>query len=116
MAGQEVPSGVVQRLIIKFLMKEGAFPSEICTRLQAQFGDECLSQPRMLSWPKSFRQGQGYVGNEPHAQRPRTALNPDNVLKTGGLIRADHRISVFELSKEVAINVGSVKEILTTGW
>jgi hypothetical protein len=35
-------------------MKEGVIPSEILTCLQAQFGDECLSQPRVLSWPKSF--------------------------------------------------------------
>jgi hypothetical protein len=57
MAEQEVPNSVAQRIIIKFLMKEGVIPSEIFTRLQAQFGDECLSQPRVFSWAKSFREG-----------------------------------------------------------
>jgi hypothetical protein len=57
MAEQEVPSSVAQHIIIKFLMKEGVIPSEIFTRLQAQFEDECLSQPRVFSWVKSFQEG-----------------------------------------------------------
>jgi hypothetical protein len=67
MTEQEVASSVAQRLIIKFLTKEGAILSEIFTRLQAQFGDEGLSQARVLSWPKSFREGRDRVENEPHA-------------------------------------------------
>jgi hypothetical protein len=54
MAEQAVPSSVAQRVISKFLMEEGVIPSKIFTRLQAQFGDGCLSLPRVLSWPKSF--------------------------------------------------------------
>jgi hypothetical protein len=54
MAVQAVPNSVAQRIIIKFLTKEGVIPSEIFTRLQAQFADECLSQPRVFSWAKSF--------------------------------------------------------------
>ncbi|GFG41000.1 hypothetical protein Cfor_12596 [Coptotermes formosanus] len=46
MAEQAVPSSVAQRVISKFLMEEGVIPSKIFTRLQAQFGDGCLSQPR----------------------------------------------------------------------
>jgi hypothetical protein len=82
------------------------------TRLQTQFEDECLSQPRVFSWAKSFREGRDHVENEPHARRPRTSVNPDNVLKIGELIRANCRISVLELLQEVGISVGSVEEIL----
>jgi hypothetical protein len=95
MAVQEVPSSVAQRIIIKFLTKEGVTPSEIFTRLQAQFGDECLSQPRVFSWAKSFREGRGHVENKPHARRPRTFVNPENVLKIGELIRANRRITIL---------------------
>jgi hypothetical protein len=93
-------------------MKEGVIPPEIFTRLQAQFGDECLSQPRVLSWPKSFWEGRDRAENKPHTQRPRTSVNPDNVLKTGELIQANRQITVLELSQEVGISVGSVEEIL----
>jgi histone-lysine N-methyltransferase SETMAR len=112
MAVQAVPSSVAQRIIIKFLTKEGVIPSEIFTRFQAQFGDECLSQPRAFSWAKSFREGRDHVENEPDAQRPRTSVNPDTVLKIGELIRANRRITLLELSQEVGISVGSVEEIL----
>jgi hypothetical protein len=95
MAGQEVLSSVAQLIIIKFLIKKGVIPSEIFTRLQAQFGDECLSQPRVFSRAKSFQEGRDYVENEPHARRPRTSVNPDNVLKIGELIRTNRRITVL---------------------
>ncbi|GFG29113.1 hypothetical protein Cfor_00280 [Coptotermes formosanus] len=35
----------------------------------------------MLSWAKSFRERRTCVENEPHTGRPRTSVNPDNVLK-----------------------------------
>jgi hypothetical protein len=100
MAEQEVPSSVAQRIIIKFLTKEGAIPSEIFTRLQAQFWDECLSQPRVFSWAKLFREGRDHVENKPHAWRPRTFVNPDNVLKICELIRANRRITVFDCHRK----------------
>jgi hypothetical protein len=112
MAVQAVPSSVAQHIIIKFLTKEGVIPSEIFTRFQSQFGDECLSLPRVFSWAKSFREGRDHIENEPHARRPRTSVNPDNVLKIGELIRANRRITVLGLSQEVGISVGSVEEIL----
>jgi hypothetical protein len=103
MAEQEVPSSVAQRTIIKFLTKEGIIPSEIFPRFQAQFGDECLSQPRVFSWAKSFREGRDHVENESLTRRPRTSVNPDNVLKIGELIQANRRITVLELSQEVGL-------------
>jgi hypothetical protein len=101
-----------QCIIIKFVTKEGVIPSEIFTRLQAQFGDECLSQPRVFSWAKLFREGRDSVENETHARRPRTSVNPDNVLKTGELIPANRPITFLELLQDVVISVGSVEEIL----
>jgi hypothetical protein len=112
MAVQAVPNSVAQRIIIKFLTKEGVISSDIFTRLQAQFGDERFSQPRVFSWAKSFREGRDLAENEPHARRPGTSVNPDKVLKTGELIRANLRITFLELSQKVGISAGSVEEIL----
>jgi hypothetical protein len=52
------------------------------------------------------------VENEPHAQRPRTSVNPDKVFKIGELIWANRCITLLELSQKVGISVGSVEEIL----
>jgi hypothetical protein len=71
-----------------------------------------LSQPRVFSWAKSFREGRDRVENKPHARRPRTSVNPDNVLKIGELILANRRITLLELLQEVEISVGSSEESL----
>jgi hypothetical protein len=92
-------------------MKEGVIPRAIFTTLQAQFGDECLSQPRVLSWPKSFREGRDRLEMN-RTRRPRTSVNADNVLKTGELTRANCQITVPELSQAEGIGVGSVEETL----
>jgi hypothetical protein len=112
MAEQAVPSSVAQHIIIKFLTKEGVIPSEIFTRLQAKFGDKLLSQPTVFSWAKSFREGRGRVENGRRARRPRTSVNPENVLKIGEIFRANRSITVLELSQKVGISVGRFEEIL----
>jgi histone-lysine N-methyltransferase SETMAR len=66
----------------------------------------------VFSWAKSFREGRDHVENEPHARRPRTFVNPENVLKIGERIRANRRITVLELLQKVGISVGSVEESL----
>jgi histone-lysine N-methyltransferase SETMAR len=109
MAVQAVPNSVAQRIIIKLLTKAGVIPSEIFTRLHEHFGDECLSQLRVFSWAKSFREGRDRVENEPHARRTRTSVNPDNVLKIGELIRTNRRITVLELLQEVGVSKVSAR-------
>ena len=44
MSEQEVPSSVAQRVIMKFLAREGVKSSETLRRLQAQFRGETLSR------------------------------------------------------------------------
>lgn len=70
MSVQEVPGSLAQRIIVKFLSNEGVKPSEMLTRLQAQFGNECLSQTRVYDWAKSFRDRRQRVENEPDARQP----------------------------------------------
>jgi hypothetical protein len=43
MSEREAPPAIAQHIIMKFLMNEGVKPSEILTRLRAQFGDMTLS-------------------------------------------------------------------------
>lgn len=112
MSEQEVPSAVSQRIIIKFLTVEGVPPSEIFTRIQAQFGGECLSQARVYSWAKEFREGRDRVENQPHPRRPRTSITSENVERVEQLILDNRRITIREISEEVGISVGSVEDIV----
>ena len=41
---------VDQRIIIKFMTKEGCKPSEICSRLKRQYGEKTLSNVSVYRW------------------------------------------------------------------
>lgn len=103
---------VAQRIIIKFLTKEGVKPSEILTRLQAQFGDATLSQNRVFTWARQFKGGRESVENEGHDRRPRSSLTDDNIRAIRELIEGDRRLSVEEIASEVRISIGSAHTII----
>jgi hypothetical protein len=46
---------VEQRIIIKFLMKEGCKPLEICSRLKRQYGEKTLSNVSVYKWSSVFK-------------------------------------------------------------
>ena len=71
MSEQEVPPAVAQCIIIKFLTDEGVKPSEILTRLTAQFGETTLSRTQVFDWAKKFKEGQQAVNTPLSWESPR---------------------------------------------
>jgi hypothetical protein len=63
---------VKQRILIKFLTKEGPIPSEICSRLKKQYGKKTLSYVSVCKWSSAFKKGRETVKNEPHERRSRS--------------------------------------------
>jgi hypothetical protein len=49
--------GCWERLVVKFITNENSKPSEIMTRLRAQFGYETLSSTPVYDWSKSLKEG-----------------------------------------------------------
>ena len=74
MSEVKVHVSVEQRIIIKFLTKEGCKPSEICSRLKKQYGEKTLSNFSVYKWSSAFKKGRETVENEPHERRPRTSI------------------------------------------
>ena len=66
MSEAKVHVSVERRIIIKFLMKEGCKPSEICLRLKRQCGEKTLSNASVYKWSSAFKKGREMVENEPH--------------------------------------------------
>jgi len=54
MSEAKVHVSMVQRIIIKFLKKEGCKPSEICSRLKRQYGEKTLSNVSVYKWSSAF--------------------------------------------------------------
>ena len=101
-----------QRIIIKFLTKEGCKPSEICSRLKRQCGEKTLSNVSVYKWSSAFKKGRETVENERHERRPRTSITGENSDRVDALIRENRRITVCELSGILNISEGSVKTII----
>jgi transposase len=85
---------VEQRIIIKFLTKEGCKPSEICSRLKRQCGEKTLSNASVYKWSSAFKKGRETVENEPHERRPRTSVTGENSDHVNAFIRENRRITV----------------------
>jgi hypothetical protein len=55
MSEAKVHASVEQHIMIKFLMKEGCKPSEICSRLKRQYGEKTLSNVSVYKWSSAFK-------------------------------------------------------------
>jgi len=112
MSEAKVHVSVEQRIIIKFLTKEGCKQSEICSRLKRQYGEKTLSNVSVYKWSNAFKKGRETVENEPHERRPRNSITGENSDRVDALIRENRRITVGELSGILNISDGSVKTIM----
>jgi len=86
MSEAKVHVSVEQRIIIKFLMKEGCKLPEICSRLKRQYGEKTLSNVNVYKWSSVFKKGREKVENEPHERRARTSVTGENSDRVDALI------------------------------
>jgi hypothetical protein len=78
MSEAKVHVSVEERIIIKFLTKEGCKLSEICSRLKRQYGEKTLLSISVYKWSSAFKKGRETVENEPHERLPRTSIPGKN--------------------------------------
>jgi hypothetical protein len=76
-----------QRIIIKFLTKEGCKLSEICSRLKRQYGEKTLSNVGVCKWSSAFKKGRETAVNETHERRLRTSTTGENSDRVDALIQ-----------------------------
>jgi hypothetical protein len=66
MSEKKVHVSMEQRIISKFLMKDGCKPLEICSRLKRLYGEKTLSNIIVYKWSCAFKTGRETVENECH--------------------------------------------------
>jgi transposase len=70
----EAPSSICtkeeMRGVIRFLFAEGVKPVEIIRRMQAEYGDNCLSRSKIYEWTDHFKKGGTSVCDEERSGRP----------------------------------------------
>jgi transposase len=67
------------RAVIRFLFAEGVKPVEIIRRMQAQYGDNCLSRSKIYKWIDHFTKGRTSACDEERSGRPSTSRTEDNI-------------------------------------
>lgn len=105
-----------QRIIMRFLVKEGVKPSEIYQRVTLQYGEETVSKSTLYEWCKQFKDGREVVADLPGRGGVRascaTAVNSGTIAKVKELVMENRRMTVRELSTLVGISTGSIETIL----
>ena len=101
-----------QRIIIKFLVAEGAESAEIYRTLSAVFKSDTLSRSRVFEWCTRVRSGRQSVRDDVHSGAPRTTITDHNISQVETCILVDRRVTVREIANELSLSVGSVETII----
>ncbi|KAJ8939424.1 hypothetical protein NQ318_021928 [Aromia moschata] len=66
----------------------------------------------VYEWHKAFSEGHEVVENLPHASRPSTSVNDDNIEKVKEIVFENHRAGIRETAEALNISYGSTQDIL----
>ncbi len=104
-----------QRIIIKFLVAEGATPIQIWGHLQNVFGEQSLGKTQVRMWCRHFKEGDGHepVTDLPRSGRPRTAIVKRTIDRVQQELDDDRCVSVRRIVENTGFSQGTVHRILT---
>ena len=106
------PSKQDQRAVIQFLGAEGCQPVEIYHRMQAVYGNACVSKTTVNDWSRQFRQGRQSTADMARPGRSRVATSPANVAAVEAALRSNRHLSMKAIAANLHISVGSVHSII----
>ena len=77
--------------------------------LQKCFGESTLSRTQVFEWHKAFSEGREVVKNLPHASRPSTSVNDDNIEIVKKIVLENRLVGIREVAKALNISCGSTQ-------
>ncbi|KAM9439909.1 prothymosin alpha-B isoform 1-T1 [Clarias gariepinus] len=113
MESDRLSASMKQRIVMKFLVKEGVKPIDIYRRLQAQYGIQALSRSKTFDWCKRFKEGRTSVNDDPgRGGSGPTAVIPVNIQRVENLILENPLITCRQIAEETHLSVGTVHTII----
>ena len=103
---------IEQRVCLKFCVFNGITATESLKMLQKYFGESTLLRTQVFEWHKAFSEGRGVVENLPHASRPSTSVNDDNIEKMKKIVLENRRVGIREVEEALNISYGSTQHIV----
>jgi hypothetical protein len=88
--------------VIRFLFAEGVKPVEIIPRIQAQYGDNCLSHSKICKWIDHFKKERTSVCDKERSGRLSTSRTEINIEAVERMVQEYRRITVDDIA-EVSI-------------
>ena len=87
---------IEQRVCLKCCVSNGITTRESLKMLQKCFGESTLSRTQVFEWHKAFSEGREVIENLPHASRPSTPVNDDNIEKVKKILLENRRLVIKE--------------------
>jgi hypothetical protein len=78
---------------------EGVKPVEIIRRLQAHYGDNCLSRIKIYEWIDHFKKGRISVCDEERSGRLSTSRTENNIQAVERMVRENRRITADDIAE-----------------
>ena len=72
--------------------------------LQKYFGESTLSRTQVFKCHKAFSEGREVIENLPHASRPSTTVNDDNIEKVKKIVSTNLRVGIREVAEALNIS------------
>ena len=79
---------------------------------QKCFGESTLSKTQVFEWHEAFSESREVVENLPHASRPSTSVNDDNIEKMKKIVLENCRVGIREVAEALNISYGSTQHIV----
>ena len=80
--------------------------------LQKCFVESTLSRTQVFEWHKAFSEGREVVEKIPHASRPSTSVNDDNIEKVKKTVLENRHVCYREGTEALNISYGSTQLIV----
>ena len=101
-----------QRACLKFCVSNGIMATKSLEMLQECFGESTLSKTQVFEWYKAFSESREVGENLPHASRPSTSVNDDNIEKVKTIMLENCRVSIKEVAAALNISYRSTQQIV----
>jgi hypothetical protein len=98
-----------QRVIMRFLYKEGVFPAEIHTRVKAQFGEDGYSLHIIQCWCQLVRQGMEDLHDGERLGRPTLDLIDSKIIS---LLEREPLHSAYSLAAAISVSHSTILRYL----
>ena len=80
--------------------------------LQKSFRESTLSRTQVFEWHKAFSESRQVVEDLPHASRPSSSVNDDNIKKVRKIVLENCRCGIREVAEALNISYGSTLHIV----